>query len=287
MDVTQTIWRWKVAFYLFLAGVGAGSYFIGIIEDFRGYDSVATIGIWLGVILVFISILFLLWDLGRPERFYKAINNPNSWITKGVFILTLFVVVGIVTIFIGNPLNFYFKIIGIILAIAIAIYTGVLIGVVAGRPIWGNSMLPILFLVSAISTGIGGIMTVYVFNIGDLSIIDRLGLLDIFLIILEGLVIYLYLVIIFWRFPESVNILIKGRLSLQFWIGLIFIGLILPLVLEYINLYTEVEIVKLLIAFTTGISLLIGGFLLRILILGAGIRRPLYVGVPFYVRPDE
>ncbi len=45
--------------------------------------------------------------------------------------------------------------VGIVLAVGTAIYTGVLLSVVKAVPLWNTPILPALFLVSAISTGMG------------------------------------------------------------------------------------------------------------------------------------
>ena len=45
--------------------------------------------------------------------------------------------------------------VGIVLALGTAIYTGVLLSVVQAVPLWATPILPALFLVSAVSTGMG------------------------------------------------------------------------------------------------------------------------------------
>jgi formate-dependent nitrite reductase membrane component NrfD len=40
-------------------------------------------------------------------------------------------------------------------ALAACLYTGILIGVIVSRPFWNNGLLPVLFLISALSSGIG------------------------------------------------------------------------------------------------------------------------------------
>ena len=45
-------------------------------------------------------------------------------------------------------------VIGIVAAFAVAAYTGFLLGVVKAYPLWNNAILPILFVVSALSAGL-------------------------------------------------------------------------------------------------------------------------------------
>ena len=60
----QTKWRWIIAVYLFLAGLGAGAYLTGVVADFLGPDwtSVSRIGVALGLPCVLIGSVFLIFE---------------------------------------------------------------------------------------------------------------------------------------------------------------------------------------------------------------------------------
>ena len=62
----QHEWNWYIAAYLFLAGVGAGSYGAGVLASFAGTDweNVARTGIALGFPLLAAGTVFLILDLG-------------------------------------------------------------------------------------------------------------------------------------------------------------------------------------------------------------------------------
>ena len=46
------------------------------------------------------------------------------------------------------------KWVGVVFAFCIAAYTGFLLGVIPSYPLWNNAVLPILFVVSALSAGL-------------------------------------------------------------------------------------------------------------------------------------
>ena len=48
----------------------------------------------------------------------------------------------------------WLEIVGAVLGICVAIYTGCLLGVCKTFPLWNNAVLPILFVVSALSAGL-------------------------------------------------------------------------------------------------------------------------------------
>ncbi len=163
----QKEWGWQVAVYLFLAGIGAGSLAFGILMDWLGYapHPLRPMLLW-GPILVAIGALFLVLKLGIKRRFLNTILNPKtSWLSRGFYILSMCIVVGALILgitllpFLGvsisdwSSLILVLEIIGFILALATAVYTGILIQSVKYVPFWNTYFLPALFTVSALSTG--------------------------------------------------------------------------------------------------------------------------------------
>ena len=49
---------------------------------------------------------------------------------------------------------------GVVFGVAVAMYTGALLGVCKTFPLWNNALLPILFLVSAMSTGAASVLLI-------------------------------------------------------------------------------------------------------------------------------
>lgn len=303
--VPQAVWRWKIAAYLFLAGTGAGAVIVGVVADFMGYAIPAKIAIAFGIPAVAVSTLFLIMDLGHPAKFFRAMLHPGtSWISRGFFIVSALIVSGGLTVILwvwpfGNVLDANqgfrtaLEVVALVLAVATCIYTGILIGIVVSRPFWNNPLLPILFLVSAVSTGIGAVFFITPIVSSVLGItspktaefMTHLESADMILIIVEAMAIYLYLTLVFDRAPEAARLLLTGKLSLLFWGGFLFVGLLLPVVIEYFASMMHEGVSQSLATLMAGVFLLIGGFLMRLLILAAGIRSPLILRTPFRVRP--
>lgn len=301
----QATWRWQIAAYLFLAGTGAGAFILGVVSDFQGYVMPAKIAITFGAPVVAFSTVFLILDLGHPEKFFMAIMHPgSSWISRGVFILSGVIAFGslIIALWVwpfggvleANPsLRSLLEIVALLFAVATCIYTGILIGIVISRPFWNNPLLPMLFLVSALSTGIGGVFFITpiassVFGIAGSETavyLSHLESLDMLLIVIEAIAMYLYMTVVFSRAPEAVNLLIKGKLSRLFWVGFVTIGLVIPLGMEYLASTMPADTNRSLVMLVAGVLLLIGGFMMRQLILAAGIRTPLVARIAFRVRP--
>ena len=64
-----TVWGPLIAWYLFLAGVGAGAYIVAVVANVLGerYKPLVKPGIFLGAPLVAIGSGLLLLDLGAPR----------------------------------------------------------------------------------------------------------------------------------------------------------------------------------------------------------------------------
>lgn len=290
----QSTWGWKIAAYLFGAGMGAGAYAFGALgalnQTLAGRDlSIATM--WLGAIVVVGSALFLLWDLDRPERFIKVLFKvKRSWLARGAWILIIFGAIALVTLLAGAPPAL--AALSFVAALCVAVYTGLLIGTMLARPLWNSPVLPVLFLVSALSTGLALMVLGGLIFFGsnaalakDLTrVASSLRTTHMWLLVAEALILYFYLNIAYGRSREPVLMLVKDRLSSGFWGGVVLIGLVLPFILEYLAGGAGANALGLELAAHVGV--LIGGYMLRRLILAAGTRSVVQLGGPFIIRPE-
>jgi len=293
----QEHWGWIIAIYLYLAGMGAGSYIIGtLFHWFVNPSRVVTIyvlpldlakgAILWGPILVAIGAPFLILDLGIKRRFlYACLNPKTSWVARGFLILSAFIVLGLVT-FVLSIFPFQWLIeqialrrimetISILLAFATAIYTGILLKATKSIPLWNTYLLPLLFLVSALSTGS---MAIILSTLGtslfphDARALQVLMGGEQILVVIEGIVLYLYLSRSYRateQGEDSVRLLLFGEKKLLFWGGIVLLGFIFPIILENIASFFPGDTV---LIFVSGLILLCGGFFLRLGVLSAGIK---------------
>ncbi len=288
----QTKWGWMIAMYLFLAGLGGGAYIAGVLTDFMGLSTgISKIGVFLGFPCVLLGCIFLIADLGKPINFWRAFMKPKtSWIARGTIIITFFLIIDFIHIILWiwpfdvltdfTGARHLINLLGLIFAFGTIIYTGLLLG--ASRPIafWSTAMLPLLFLVSALSTGfmavILGSSVINVSKVG-LGLLERI---DIALIILELFIVVFYLQATH-RVSESrasAKLVLSGSVAPMFWFGVVILGLLLPLLFDLVGLYAlsgSSSHIFILLASAFGI---IGGFFLRQVVLKGGIHAPLKSG---------
>jgi len=298
----QKEWKEMIAIYLYLAGMGAGSFIIGTLihwlgvklnppfipsVDLFGYTlTLSKVPIFWGPIMVAISAPCLILDLGIKWRFMYACLNPRtSWVARGFIILSIFIVFGLILLaksilpfewlHTGSVLWWILEIITFAFAFGTAFYTGILLKATKSIPLWNTYLLPLLFLVSALSTGSMAIILstlgtgLFSHNSGPLKVLMH-G--EQMLVVIEGILLYLFLSRRYKaaeQGKDSVRLLLFGEMKLIFWVGIVFLGLIFPILLENIASLFHGNMVLIFIA---GILLLCGGFFLRLGILHAGIK---------------
>lgn len=305
-------WGLPIIMYLFLAGMGAGAVTVSSSMLLRGgggrgvHHEIARYGALLGPLPVIIGTGLLVLELGSFEagnyfRFLNLYMVMNlSPMSVGTWLLTVFMATSVVyaytyihfvPFFLGDRMVWRRRMAwaNVPLGLAVAIYTGVLLGAMPSRPFWNSPVLAFLFMISALSTGIALIIfTRALFTRGHLSeehreIVHKSGYLlaasDTMLIGFELLVLFLFVMFAYLTVGDVryaiETILPGGPLSVMFWTGVVLIGLVIPGLLElyfvipsllYRRKYTVSRYSELAIA----AAVIFGGFVLRYVVVVAG-----------------
>lgn len=277
-DIT---WGILIALYLFTAGISAGAAILASVFDiFQIGDSrVSKAGAYLAPFPVMLGLLCLVLDLSRPLKFYLVLLNYNltSVMSWGVLFLLVFPPVAVIYAFlwyteISPQIRKVFAWLSLILGIAVGGYTGLLLGAVSFSPVWSNPVITVLFLVSAISTGVCGSMLVAKWLLGlDNSELEQLTATDSVLIVVELLT--LIILIITWALGphagQAMKAVVTGGYFLWFWLGVVMLGLLAPLFLGFWGL-GYLGKTQSRIPMVGPILVLIGGFILRFVIVYGG-----------------
>ena len=315
-------WGWLVAIYLFLGGLGAGALAVAAVFELTGkryefdFCSVTLVGATVPGPVVLVGTVLLIFDLGaglrEPWRIPYMLTHLSSVMTWGVWILSLFLpisfIYGFLEImdtypsawdwfkgrkviqrfdFVQNfPVRRVKRImaaVGGLLALAVAIYTGVLISAVGPAvPFWSTDMLPfipipmlpLLFLVSALSTGIG--LTVDLtatLSVRDMAHrVRRLPLIHLAVIGLETLMLGMLLITAFLdggAAAQAARDIVIGPHSIVFWVLIVLPGFVYPFVVHAyaagMGQHSPAS------GIGSGIGIVVAGLFLRYLIIVSGI----------------
>lgn len=299
IDPHLEIWHWHIPLYLFLGGLAAGILFfaslytvLGQENKFRGAVRRAPVIV---PFLLIIGLAALFLDLRHKLYFWQLyttikIQSPMSW--------------GAWTLMAVTPLSFawaaihireffpkwdwkfsilkelekflvknkvYMAWIILFFSVILGIYTGILFSAFNARPLWNTSILGPLFLTSGLSAG-AAVIILFSKRKGERI---NFAKIDIMLIGIE-----LFLIVhMFMGFLastevqiEAANLFLGGPYTAPFWIFVVVLGMILPAVLEFL------EIRKFHIPTVIPVVLvLFGSLMLRFIIAYAGqISRWLY-----------
>ncbi len=286
----ESAWGWLIITYLFLAGAGAGAFISAVACDLLAPDwsrSLARAGSLAAGPLVAIGTTCLVLDLEaglwEPWRQIYLVGNLRSMISWGVLVLSAFIPVAFLyaaalneITFVGRIAKkylFHLEMVGSVLAVATAGYTGVLIAVINGVPFWNTPLMPVLFMASAMSTGLAVAMIgAAIIDIRTIKTLSNFALGHVIFLTMEGLVLGLLIFMSLTRSAEaaaSAQILISGALSPYFWGLVVVMGILVPFVLSIVEYYEYGEMPKYLVV-GADLLVLVGGMSLRALIIYSG-----------------
>ncbi|MDR0350618.1 MAG: polysulfide reductase NrfD, partial [Coriobacteriales bacterium] len=178
--LTKHYWVWPIAWYLFLGGLGGGILTVAGVFDlvFRNgvelegamtgplpeIGALFSLAVFLAVAFLGIGSFLLIFELGQPTVFLRVFLSRTAIIKYGACLLILAMICGFVYFLFFLPPEwnlFYYDwvwmrdcccIFMMIFGASVMVYTGVLLSSMKSKPFWNTPALPVLFVISALST---------------------------------------------------------------------------------------------------------------------------------------
>jgi protein NrfD len=292
IDPLLHVWGWEIPVYLFLGGLVAGMMIISGFFLFTGRNkepkSASLFLPFISFVLLSLGMLSLFLDLEHKLYVWRLyltfeITSPMSW---GSWILLLIYPVLIAGMIVGMPEKHIKKfaflgkakefllaktsriksigMISILFGVMLGIYTGVLLSALGARPLWSTSILWVLFLTSGLS-GAAALVHMIAKNKYERELLARGD--NIFLSV-ELLVIIMMLVSLVSTSEVHMNsamLLIKGKFALSFWVLVVGLGIVIPLIIQLLAVSHKIKHTVI-----APIMVILGGLALRFIIVGAG-----------------
>jgi formate-dependent nitrite reductase membrane component NrfD len=154
-------WHAAYAAYFFLIGVSAMLYFVSALSWFREEFRLLRSGaFYVSFAALAVAGLILVGDLSQPLRFVNTLNpvywNPASPLVWGTVLIVLF---GLTSVWYFTRLSAADAsgrlpaIVGSLLGLGLAIYSGFDLAVHQHRPVWNTPLLPVLFVALSFVSG--------------------------------------------------------------------------------------------------------------------------------------
>jgi predicted membrane protein len=172
-----------------------------------------------------------------------------------------------------RKLGYIITVIGIPSAFILHGYVGFIFGSIKANPWWSTPLMPIIFLFSAIVSGIALVMLVYMVityfrkKVIDLNVLDSIGKYLFFILILdftlEGLD-QIHRIYVAEESFEIIKLLVSGKLYLTLFVAQGLVGTIIPLItLAFLQFYKHKIKVRKTMYFIVSILVLIGVYSMR------------------------
>ena len=258
-----------IAFAFFLGGISGGLYLVSLY-----FNNMP--GIFIGWLLAILMGGLDMAHLSKRRRFWRMLLRPQtSWIARGFIFVILFIGFAAIQLALslwlpGTATETIFKVLAGITAFAVTIYSGFVVSYVSAIKFWNSAIIPILFVISGI---LGGLAILLVLSLGDNY--AQIALLQ--NILRVALVVYVLVIAIYlWSTAyagsvakSSVIWIVRGSIAPVFWVGVVSMGVIIPLAILFSTWISS----ALIIIAVAGVIL--GTLALRYVILKAGIYSPL------------
>ena len=296
-DPQLHVWGWEIPVYLFLGGFTAGILVLSGWALWKGRRNprphttfaLASSGLFvLGMAAISLGMLALFLDLGHKLyvfRLYLTMKpwSPMSW---GSWILLLVYPVLAAGVLLDPPKALLQRLpalrpvvgwmaarpqvrqatgfVSIVTGVALGIYTGILLSALGARPLWSSGLLGPLFLVSGLSTAAAFAHSV---SPEPEERVQLAWLDNLFLTVELGLIVLLLvgLLTATEAQAEAAQLLLSGPYAAIFWVGVVFLGILLPLAIQ--SLAVTHRIIHTPVA---PILVMLGGLALRFVIVSAG-----------------
>ncbi len=302
--------RWGSVIALFSIGIGSIALLshlgaplraLTFAWNFTNYGSWMVIGTWLIILFSLLALLEALWlHFGRdledesglslfPRRILGWVDGVMPWRSDRGIVWAIDVVADLTRI--PGVARGAFRVLGSVLAVLVVVYTAMLLSDLASVPMWSRTYLPFIFLMSGVSTGISAALLGTVLSGGALTRINhRFCLTDDVIIIVELLAIGALLSFL----ANSANVgaqatllELLGTFQLEFVGGVLILGTSLPVVisltvtaLHQFTEFGESAFGRRILTYGYGtkyVLVLVGGYLLRYVVLLAAVKTPLAV----------
>jgi formate-dependent nitrite reductase membrane component NrfD len=290
----QEEWDIYHATWFTLMGVGGGLFLLS-----RLLGLASRLGIWLGLPVVdlvsFVVIggggLVLLWSLGRPLRFLRAVLKPgSSWISRGAIADFIFLVCGSVLVLpgltLGGNTSFAWlpwdpwasgaagktiEILALLSSAVVVVYAGLVLADKAAVPFWQSAAIPTQFMLSSLAMSMASVMLLETLNGEQIAPLQFWLLLAFLALLLAAIVWHLMTTPTAPGKAESLERL-HGTFRWPFRAGVATAGTIFPMVLAVVGVASPPS--RDAVGAVCLLCTVAGGFALRLITLRVGFFPP-------------
>jgi formate-dependent nitrite reductase membrane component NrfD len=280
-------WPLLIDVYFFLGGLAGGAFVLATVAHLlnpRRYGDVVRVGYYLALAALVPCPIILIVDLGVPSRFLNMVLNFNvrSPMSMGAWALLAFSVCAALAALlqfledtgkrrdVAGPKRLV-GVVGAFFGFFLAAYPGVLLGATA-RPLWIHGhALGALFLAVGASTGAAAIaLIVAALRGGARDVLGRLSTAIVLALVVQLVALGVFVASVQASGSpaslQALGLMLAGPYSTLFWLGAVLVGSVAPLLIGLVVMKRQ----SVGLAALTSVLVLVGGFLVKMVIMTAG-----------------
>lgn len=239
--------NWMIPTYFFVGGLSCGLFFIAVAFNYwrKEYKTLAKPAAILSPLFLAAGMGLLILDLGHPFRFWRLMVafQPTSAASWGTWLLSVFFVLNVAHAYLLNKgedgrakrvgyLGLPFAFFG-------ATYTGILLAQMQGKSLWHTALLPWLFLMGAMISGLALVILAGIAMGKTEELEDKffaLGRVLGWLVLLELGMVFTEVLILINGGTEAVagaKTILAGNYSFLFWVVEVLLGAFVPILILF------------------------------------------------------
>jgi Fe-S-cluster-containing dehydrogenase component/formate-dependent nitrite reductase membrane component NrfD len=237
------LWGWEVSAYVWTKAISAGSFLMSFLLWWLTPNSLDSsiflISLLIGLVFLGITGILLVKDLDKPGRFLNVLFRPqwDSWLVKGAYAITIFggllSLLAASSFFNWGLVNSGTMWLTAIVSIIVAVYTALLFGQAKGRDFWQSPTLSIHMLVHSIMAG-AAVFGILNFCMDGAEAVNTMLTKTLWIGI--GINLFTLFIELITTHPTddaklTVDLILKGRYKMFFWLGIVLLGNLIPIVL--------------------------------------------------------
>lgn len=263
--------QWPLVFYTVLSAIGCGAFaFVAISELLDRWDVIRSPLATTALGALIFGGLSSFLHLSHPERIFKGFGNLASGITQEMILTILTILVIFLYVVVIRKKNIktwrlVLALVGLVLAVAFLFSLGKAY-MMPARPAWNTWLVP---LISLVTGAVMGSFTLYLWaayktpqkdEAGQIAGINKIAF---FTLVAQAVAIALYFVYILTSPAVGAATFFNGDLNLILWVGVVLVGLLIPIGLTVWIMVSRPAISPLTVAVSCLICVLVGGIAFR------------------------
>ncbi len=231
--------QWPLLIFSVLLGVTSGSFVFLAVGELRDkFRDVRFAGALIALICLAVGGCVSVLHMGHPERATHLLGNLGSGLSKELFVVAIMGIVALIYLVLAKKdyptASKVFGVLGGIIGLVLPFVAGASY-LIAARPAWDSIALPLMFLGAGLALGMTlmcGLVLLKGRAAEEGGFALKLALTGVLIMAVTTVAYVIWIAVAPYQAPtRSIERLISGDMAVMFWVGVVVIGIVVPVAL--------------------------------------------------------